>query len=355
MQNTVIIFGAGATKACGGPMTNEIMRRAFDNPGEIEREDFLACVQEFLADNFSPSGGVDPYPPLPLLISILDTAIDRKHSFNQKWNNSRLSDVREALDYIIFAVLNNELQRLQTNCYRDLLEKMYSNNDDNPSLISLNYDIIVDNSVAMFNEHNRHGERPFPNYNCDIATSTYKNKVGKTRLLKLHGSLNWLYCPSCNRLDVGLSRTERSFSKVLDQLYQEQEADGFNMEARLTCKGRPCKSCGAGVQPVLISPTYLKDYRNPHISRIWYEADQMLRAAERVIIVGYSLPDDDLDVFYLLKRGLAHLSHEQIDVVEYDPDHRNIGDNPTGQRYQILFGSDINWHTDGFEAYINQL
>ncbi len=356
MENTVIIFGAGATKACGGPMTNEILRRAFDNAAEIEREDFLTRVREFIDENFFPSGGEDSFPPLPLLISVIDTAIDRKHSLNQKWDNGQLIAVREALDYVIFAVLNNELRKLQTNCYQTLLQKLYADNDAIPSLISLNYDIIADNALAIFNERHRCHEPPFPNYHCDIATPTYRNKVGHAHLLKLHGSLNWLYCPSCNRLDVGLSNSERSFAKVLEELYSQQEAEGNTMEARLSCHGRPCRSCNAEVQPVLISPTYFKDYRNPHISRIWYEADQMLRTAERVIIIGYSLPDDDLDVLYLLKRGLAHLGPEKIDIVDSDaPKHRNLNHHPTGQRYQTLFGPNINWHTNGFEAFIEEL
>ena len=30
---TVLIFGAGATKACGGPLTNEILPRTFELRG----------------------------------------------------------------------------------------------------------------------------------------------------------------------------------------------------------------------------------------------------------------------------------------------------------------------------------
>jgi len=68
------MFGAGATNACGGPLTNEIISRGFDSAYQIEREDFLGTLRKFLKDNFfEVSPGL--YPLLPFLISFLDKAI----------------------------------------------------------------------------------------------------------------------------------------------------------------------------------------------------------------------------------------------------------------------------------------
>ena len=111
------------------------------------------------------------------------------------------------------------------------------------------------------------------------------------------------------------------------------------------------------VEPVLITPTHLKDYRNPHVAKVWALAEQALRSAERAIIVGYSLPDDDLDVIYLLKRGLGQLAQEaprNITVVERTNDDamRSIDKHPVGRRYRTIFGPNIDWRTDGFEGLI---
>jgi len=346
-NKTVVIFGAGATKACGGPLTNEIISKGFDNEYQIDREDYLGTLNKFIDDNFYKLN-TGTYPSLPLLISFLDTAIDRNHALGEDWGRDELVKARDALDYVIFAVLEFDLKRLQNNYYRDLYEVISGIDGALPTTISLNYDIIADNALSAWNENHADPMHPFPDYVCDIFTPAYKKMKGEGRLLKLHGSLNWLYCPSCNRLDVGISKSGSRFSKVLGDLYQEE-----NIEERLSCHGRPCRSCGAEVQPVMISPTYFKDYRNPHISRIWYEADQALRKAERVIIIGYSLPSDDLDVLYLLKRGLSHLQPEQIHVVEYDSSERDMGDHPVGQRYMTLFGSGVNWYVNGFNGFLN--
>jgi hypothetical protein len=88
----------------------------------------------------------------------------------------------------------------------------------------------------------------------------------------------------------------------------------------------------------MITPTRIKDYRNPHISNIWYGAERLLRRADRAIIIGYSLPEDDVDVIYLLKRGLKNTPASQITVVEYDPQNRPLQEHLVGQRYRSVFG-----------------
>lgn len=352
-SNPIVIFGAGATKACGGPLTNEILPNAFDAIDEIEREGFLNLLNDFLAQNFHvpplPEQQQSDYPALPLLLSLIDTAIDRKHSFGPKWDLDRLVKVRDALEYAIFAILEYQLgQTGARNHYLRLLRMLYADPNSEPKVISLNYDIIVDNTMMRLNEEVCE-ERLFPSYACDIRTRFYQAQAQhRGRLLKLHGSLNWLYCPGCHRLDLGVSRSGRSTAKVLEMLYEESA-----LESRYGCHGSPCRDCGAFVRPVLITPTHLKDYRNPHVAQVWYHAERTLREADRVIIVGYSLPEDDVDVIYLLKRGLANVPTKDITVVEYDPERRDIKNHPVGVRYRSLFGDDLDWRTEGFGEWLD--
>lgn len=216
-----------------------------------------------------------------------------------------------------------------------------------PTVISLNYDIIADN--AMIGHTSR-----LPDYGCDITSERYVNQSHCGSLLKIHGSLNWSYCPGCHRLDLGVAESGKTH-KMLEELYQVNP-----LEDRYSCHGFACPQCGAFVEPVLITPTQLKDYRNPHVAKVWVLAEQALRNAERVIIVGYSLPDDDLDVVYLLQRGLRQLASQapqMITVVEKTSDYkmRTISRHPVGRRYRSVFGPDIDWRTDGFEGLIGTL
>ncbi len=68
--------------------------------------------------------------------------------------------------------------------------------------------------------------------------------------------------------------------------------------------------------------------------------------------IGYSLPDDDLEVIDLLRCGLGHVIASCITVVEFDKANRAIGGHPVGRRYQSMFGSSIEWHTGGFQGWL---
>lgn len=353
-SNTVVIFGAGATRACGGPLTNEILPQAFDPEvrQKIEREYYIDLLDDFLVENFylprlQQARSESDYPALPLLLSLVDKAIDRKQPMGHNWPVDKLNDVRRALQYMIFALLEYKLRRLSKHYYGDLLNALGSNGSEGLTIISLNYDIIIDNAMVKYYVG-------LPEYGCSISTQRYLDLPHRGLLLKIHGSLNWSYCPGCTRLDLGVSKTGSTY-KLLDELYRVNP-----LEDRYSCQGFACPQCSTPVEPVLITPTQLKDYRNPHVANVWTRAEQELRKAQRVIIVGYSLPDDDLDVIYLLKRGLGQLANrspQSITVVEKTSTAapQVIGDHPVGRRYRTIFGPGIDWRTDGFEGLIASL
>jgi hypothetical protein len=116
-ENVVVIFGAGATKACGGPLTNEILPEVFRLKEQLEREDYLAHLERFLVDNFHLPAKrrrqAHHFPPLPLVLSLVDTALDRGDAFAQCWPANDLRTVREALEYAIFALLELRLRRIE--------------------------------------------------------------------------------------------------------------------------------------------------------------------------------------------------------------------------------------------------
>jgi hypothetical protein len=68
----------------------------------------------------------------------------------------------------------------------------------------------------------------------------------------------------------------------------------------------------------------------------------------------YSLPDDDLEVAYLLKRALVGKQPHQLTVVEYDTQKPSIYDHPVGRRFATLSGVPASgWRTDGFEGWLS--
>jgi hypothetical protein len=59
-------------------------------------------------------------------------------------------------------------------------------------------------------------------------------------------------------------------------------------------------------------------------------------------------------VLYLLKRSCPrrHLSGAGITVIEHDPGRAALSGHPVGQRYEAVFGSGLDWHPEGLDAWL---
>jgi len=372
-EKPVIILGAGATKACGGPLTDEMLPAALN--GEMEhddtmtpvadREQLLYLTSQFLTECFNvpttrPVTKVD-CPSLPMVLSMLRRSIDLKQPIGN-WQGDQLVKAKRAIEYSIFAVIEAALRRMSSSgrfLHQQLLEPLYARYAD-VTVVSLNYDVIVDNAMFSLSEA-KQNMRP-PDYGVSIATPLYNVFCSHGtfgRLFKIHGSLNWLYCEKCQRLDLFVSRGMRT-GKALDELYNSVPFDDA-----YSCRGTPCRNrpaCDGFVSPILISPTFVKDYENPHIQRVWEQAENAMKQSDRAVFIGYSLPTDDVEVAMLLKRGLNHLPRNRITVVEYVPgdidkakDQRvPLEQHPTGQRFRSIFGAGLDWHSTGFEGWLKE-
>lgn len=374
VNNPVIILGAGATKACGGPLTDEILPAALN--GEMahdnrstplsDREELLGLTGAFLSDCFNVPNRrpvvKEDCPSLPFLLSMLRQSVAMNMPIG-KWKDVDLLKAKRAIEYSIFAVIEAALRRIPEDkqFHHTLLTPLYRQGIE-PTVVSLNYDVIVDNAMFSLSDHYQ-GARP-PDYRVDISTPRYQQfQTAGTfgSLLKIHGSLNWLFCEKCKRLEIFVSEGLNGLrtAKALDELYHSVPfGDAYS------CRGTPCRNpqCDGFISPILITPTYHKDYENPHVKKVWDEAEQAMKKADRALIIGYSLPTDDVEIALLFKRGLDHLPRNQITVVEYvhgdaekAPSERTpLERHPTGQRFRSLFGPDLDWHTTGFEGWLKE-
>ncbi len=346
INKTVIFLGAGATKSVGGPLTNEILREMLYGSTQAKTPPLLReFVEKFFHVNAATP--VEQFPGLPLFMSLLDTALDRRQAFHPDWPQQRVSDLRQAIEIGMFDLLEATLRRVPTNNHYSLLDKIYPQPAE-PCVISTNYDLIIDTAMMYVSGH-RTPDGGLPRYYIPFRTPFYGKADPFGTLLKLHGSLNWLHCRTCQRMEIGPS-ISKLYVRVLERLlgdFNEFYEPG----------GDKCPSCGTILRQLMIAPTHFKDYRNPHLAQVWYEAERVLREAEKVIFVGYSLPDDDVEVVYLLKRSLAHLPPECITVVEFDQANlqRDIRDHAVGRRYRTLFGDGIDWHAGGVDNWLGQL
>lgn len=352
MNETVLFLGAGATKSAQGLLTDEILPALLSARASLQAQDSSGRVDalvEFLAQEFhvNTTTPKEHYPGLPLLMSLIDTALDRREPFHGRWDLDTVAQLRQAIEFGIFDVLEDALMKAPTNNHYTMLYKLFPGSEQ-PCVVTTNYDLIAD-SAMMYVSKATLGA--LPNYHCDIANIA---QIGPAQrfgtLLKLHGSLNWLLCKTCLRLELGETDSIR-YLQVL------QKVVATDLRSTFLSDGAPCTVCQSKLRPLLVAPSHLKDYRNPHLAQVWYEAQHVMRQAKRVVFVGYSMPDDDVEVIYLVKRSLANITNpKQITVVEYCKENTAIAasEHPVGRRYQTLFG-EIDWHACGLDQWLTTL
>jgi hypothetical protein len=177
-------------------------------------------------------------------------------------------------------------------------------------LLTLNWDTIPDYMIARTG-----GPREVSvDYGCaahDLADAgaralaTPRPSPGRfpIRLLKLHGSLNWLACPSCDRLFTS--------------------SDGGAGPPVVSPNHHSCPICqNTKLSHVIITPTLLKDLGQIHLKTVWHISLLELQEANRLVFLGYSLPLADFEFRYLLLRAMAARHDLHIRVVLYPPEER---------------------------------
>lgn len=167
------------------------------------------------------------------------------------------------------------------------------------SIISFNYDLMLDYAMS---HHNIAAD-----YRLKTNSSQHPDSY---KLLKLHGSINWTYCSEC--LNRGIDH-ERDF-----QFVEGGQRTRTPFVSQIISR-RKCKECEGPLQIMLIPPTWSKRVKDHPISNVWKEAMEEIQSAFQIVIIGYSMPQTDTFLNYLLALALGENSNlHRVVVVNSD-------------------------------------
>lgn len=161
---------------------------------------------------------------------------------------------------------------------------------DNNSIISFNYDLLVEEALTNLNI-------PY-----DYCIENKRNSDKCIELLKLHGSINWG--------ENAESKTRYSVHESYSHLLKE------------------------GKTPQLVPPTWRKIFTGP-LRQIWDQSVKSLEKATRIIIIGFSVPNTDNHFKYLMAAGLQN-NISLREIVFVNPDKQFLE-----QRTKELFGDSL--------------
>jgi hypothetical protein len=302
--NCVYFIGAGASKQDRFPLTNElkhgiawailkeearfeVLARHLRYLYSVEPDMLVksAAVWEGLKQqaNEQPQTGRNQVPDVTDLLSTLDWMIREQSSFGPGLNTSdspeqssavELAEVRDLVVQALCFCLGTYDELHAASATRDFIQKIRPED----ALITTNWDLLLDAARDA-----RFGSEP-QDYgttgNVVLEGGTAPQGDQRPKLLKLHGSLSWRYCQRCQRL-------------VIDPLHH---VAGERLE------GASCL-CKCRFSELIVTPGFIREYRNVHLLTIWHEALLTLAYAAKWVFVGYSLPADDVGIRTLLLKA----------------------------------------------------
>ncbi len=287
----IIFLGAGASASEGAPLQGDLFREYFhsyqtENDYRINSEMYQRLVRFF-----KTFFGIDiklnnlngfSFPTFEEILGMLELALNREESFKDYSltpDKPKIQQIRKDLIFLIAIILFKKLGG-EFKHHRKLVNRLKEEQKlTKTGFVSLNYDILIDNALVDL----------YPNYDYGVEFTNFGRRSGWKRpkkrkvvsLYKLHGSLNWLYCPTC----ISLTLTPKEKGVV-----------------KLVFKPKNCDVCTSEMTPIIIPPTFFKVMSNFYLQEIWHKAENALKQAKRIFFCGYSFPDADIHIKYLLKR-----------------------------------------------------
>jgi NAD-dependent SIR2 family protein deacetylase len=362
MKKRLFVLGAGFSKAAGAPSQSEILSglASFDKPSLLQKEEIEAFqrsfqqLSDFLRKNMLVRLGKQPSISLEDIYTPLDKCILNGYSF-RNLSTEEVVKMRKTLDTVIALYMKEKLCSINTSDtylqrFADELIQFKSCNlkADSIAIISTNWDILLDN--AIYRALEKKVRKGVIDYCChmvafDDSHGIIPALIAKERclftikLIKLHGSLNWLYCPRCGRLyaswdkEIGvMAYTKKPICRLCKKNYgNKATADS-----------------GPSLVTQLLMPTYIKDLNNVQIKLLWQNAGVELSEASKIIFIGYSFPAADYEFRQLLARMVPHGC--EIEVVLYGEKENK----DAAERYRSFFGTrKVKFIYDGAENYLS--
>lgn len=335
--NRIYFLGAGATKALSSqvPLNDEIIVELYKKGArkkyfKVEKE--ICNIKIFLDNIFHKEKEV--LPRIEDVLSFIDYNLQRKEVASVKYDYEYLANIRNDILKIICEMLKKNLQMFNYPIIDNFVKKLQRND----VVISTNYDIVIDNVLedigninygiklrkAISFSVNAVNDKVFEEY------TKHQINLGKVRLLKLHGSLNWLYCPRCNEIDLTIK------DKGVAYLYE-----GLGLKCISS-------NCTCLYEPILVTPTKFKIYENRLIKETWSIAKKSISEATEIYFIGYSLPEADIEIRCLLLNGLNEGKRKaKITLVDKQ------GGSDAIFRYKCLLGK-IDYRPIGFSNFVRE-
>ena len=357
-RNAVFIMGAGASYPDGVPLQSEIIPIILSSKySEIAKSEIGKTIINFINDNFYYNFKLKIFPTLEELFAYIDFFINQGIDLNSEYKNEKFVEIKESLIKLIHYVIGkysreiaDSYEKQNKKYYRKFWELIKDTNR-NISIISLNYDTLLEESFDFLYPH--HGVIDycinFMNYNHIQGIDAFNwwdnpreelivwgdSKPIPVKIMKIHGSLNWKYCKTCSKVlltpwDTDIDINRGSF---IQRDYETHESFIYR-----------CPIDETIFETMILQPSYMKNFKNPNIFKIFNETILEIESSKKVIIIGYSFPDADVHIRALMQKAIK--TKKRIIVIDINTTKDFLN------RYRTL-DKDIDFIQISFQDLIN--
>lgn len=367
------ILGCFLLENFGDALQKNILSEAVEN---IQISDTLSEVRKYKAELYEMAA------TLQISLEDIFTIFDKIELQREHWRSYtdiKVMEVYDALKICIIYTVCFQMEQIEIRPVYEKFAKILIDKriraglkQDKMSVITLNWDTMLEQELykqCVLCEKKIMPDYcfysyPFENMEQWIPSTLLKAKdFYNIKILKLHGSFNWLVCPRCGRISIdfrkniakyvlGADRKEKSFCRHCSKDYEPEN--------------RP------KLRSLFVSPTYLKTFQDSNIKNIWHNAFIELSEADKVVFIGYSFPSADFEFKHLLKETIKddckiEVVLTQRDDLNYYMERLHALDSTTRTeivnkldvpmaRYEHFFGKDrIRFYYDGVQEYLKGL
>jgi len=285
---TVYFLGAGASKASDFHLP--VMKEFFGKEDLSEKN--FSNLREFIR-KVRPYSDVETVD-LEDIITYLDLSLE---DLGSNWQQERTLEQKARQE--LYAYITKRLSPCKNYPYLSESHlKLAQTLKDSDSVLTLNYDLIMDFAIMLREKGTslrRWDEMLVRSYGLlgDVHLASgferptqYHKDVGKGLYIKLHGCINWCYCPN-----------------PLCGYHQSIFPNPFSPNARMLAA--PCGRCGTPLGLVIIPPTMRKSLEKfPKLGYLWNLAFRELKKADRLVFWGVSLRQSDYLLRWLIRESM---------------------------------------------------
>lgn len=342
-KKIVFFFGAGASAVDNAPLASQLLGEALKLGRQNRRINIerLKNVETFLKKVYCYDPANPTYPTFEEVLSPVDIAIQRNEGFSKDFDLYDLKKLKIDLIYCICEVLREKLRR-RAVYHPQFVNNLFNDNmrENCYAFLSSNYDVLLDQALRNSLKRNIYYiDYGFKFINEEYANNNAKSLYIKVPLLKLHGSLNWKYYP------YGISKEKQG-----EGIEITDGKASFNYYAFEPYSNSPDSLYAA--RPLIIPPTYIKNYDNKSLEKVWERASKELENASKIFFIGYSMPDSDFHIKHLMLRSLSR-ANQKPKIFVVGRKGNNIHSQPY-ENYKRIFGN-INPLPIGFEGFIQEM